>query len=309
MRTSLAGAPWPSLAGLALVAACGGGPAGPWAVDGPVLRTWLESPADAGGILVVQLEVEADAEWDLSEPEVRGLTFQPKGEPRVEQIGERVVLTERFTYGGPEGMYEIPALVATWTGPSGEGTLRSEPIWVDLAVEPPREGELADITEPPVVWTVPWGALSVVGALGMLLAGGLVVAFRNAGRQVVPKIRRLPPDTRALHAWAEACADPGLDDFGKALAISRIFRAYAEEVLGFPAAAWTTSEILVHLGRMDHLPEGNIPRARRLLRATDRVKFADAVARAELFEDLEADLRGFLESTRPRYWDPEEGAA
>jgi hypothetical protein len=39
------------------------------------------------------------------------------------------------------------------------------------------------------------------------------------------------------------------------------------------------------------------------------VKFADAEARAELFEDLEADLRGFLESTRPRFWDPEEGVA
>jgi len=275
---------------------------------GPALRTWLESPADAGGILAVQLEVPADAEWDISEPKVRGLTFQRKGEPRVERIGDRVVLTERYTYGGPEGTYEIPALVGTWTDPSGKGTLRSDPIWVDLAVDRPQVGELADITEPPRVWTVPWGALSLAGGLGLLLAGGLFIAFRNAGREVVPQRRPLPPDVRALYAWIEARDDPDLDDFGKALAISRIFREYTEEVLGFPATAWTTSEIIEHLGGMDHLPEGNIPRGRRLLRATDRVKFADAEARAELFEDLEADLRGYLASTRPRHWDPEEGA-
>ena len=58
---------------------------------------------------------------------------------------------------------------------------------------------------------------------------------------------------------------------------------------------------------MQHLPEGNMARARRLLRATDRVKYAELRPGQDFFEDLEADLRAFVGSTRPRTWE-DEGA-
>lgn len=285
---------------LLLALACGGGEV-PWTTR-PGLRTWLEDPGEDGGTLVVQVEVPAEAEYSVPDPAVPGLELERVDEPRVEQVGDRVVVTERWTYSGPPGTYEVPPLELTYTGPGGEGTLTAEPLWIDLATEPPRSRELADITDPPRVLTVPWGPLSIAGGLVALGAGGLFLAFRTRGPAAVSETRE-PPDVRALKAWEAARRDPSLDDHDRALAISRIFREYAEEVLAFPATAWTTSEIVAHLGEMSHLPEGNVPRAKRLLRATDRVKFADAEAREELFDELDADLRGFLGSTRPRRWE------
>ena len=91
-------------------------------------------------------------------------------------------------------------------------------------------------------------------------------------------------------------------DFEKAQALSSIFRDYTEAALGFPASAWTTTEILEKLRSMVRLTEGNVPRARRLLRAPDRVKYAEQVPGRDFFEDLDAALRAFLGSTRPHTW-------
>ena len=95
----------------------------------------------------------------------------------------------------------------------------------------------------------------------------------------------------------------------KAKALSSIFRDYAEAVLSFPASAWTTTEILEKMRSMSHLAEGNVPRARRLLRATDKVKYAEHRPGEDFFEDLDADLRAFVGSTRPHAWKPDAGGA
>ena len=129
------------------------------------------------------------------------------------------------------------------------------------------------------------------------------MAFGHTRSRPVPEVPAEPPDTVAIRAWEAVRADEALDDERKAQALSRIFRDYTEAALGIPAVAWTTTEILGHLGRMANLPEGNVPRARRLLRATDLVKFAEKKPGTDFFEDLDADLRAFVGSTRPTRWD------
>ena len=162
--------------------------------------------------------------------------------------------------------------------------------------------ELADIAEPPRIWTVPWRVILVgVGLLGTVSLG-IYLAFRVTRRGEAVELPPEPPDVAALRAWDRVRRDPALDDLARSLALSQIFREYTEVVLAFPATAWTSTEVLARLTGMQHLPEGNIPRARRLLGATDRVKFAGERGTEQLFEDLDSDLRGFVGSTRPRAW-------
>jgi len=287
---------------LLALAACTGGQAP--VTDAPaVVRAWLDgAPGAAGGVVVVQVEADAAVSLELDEPEVAGLEFREHGEARVEDLGQRVLVTRRYRYDGAEGSYEIPGVTVRWTGPEGEGEANSSPLFVDLGVEFPRPGEPADIVSPGRVWTVPWPPWWVVVVAGLGSAGGLVALNWLTNRPAAP-VPAVPPDIAALRAWEAVRADRTLSDHDKAVAISRIFREYAQAVLSFPAEAWTTSEILVHLGQLHHLPEGNVPRARRLLRATDRVKFAEARAGSDLFEELDADLRAFVATTRPHRWE------
>ena len=100
------------------------------------VRTWVESHTDAGGVLVVQIEADADVEVDVPEPFAQGLAFQPQGDARVERVGGHTVVTQRWTFAGDKGMYEVVPLEALYTGPDGTGVLRSEPLWIDLGVAP-----------------------------------------------------------------------------------------------------------------------------------------------------------------------------
>ena len=75
--------------------------------------------------------------------------------------------------------------------------------------------------------------------------------------------------------------------------ISRIFREHVEAGWGLLRPLDHPRD-LDHLQGLQHLQSGNVPRAKRLLRATDRIKFADAKAALELFDELDAALRGFV---------------
>lgn len=261
----------------------------------PGVRTWIDGAGPSGGAVVVQVVAPAEVRVDVGAPAAPGLEWAPDGAPRVERAGELQVITARWTYRGPKGHYEVSGPDAAW---AGGAPLRPSPLFVDVGVEPPREGELADIEEPAAVWAFPWMAAAGGAGLLALLGGGVWLAFRPGPPAPPPPLD--PPDVRALRAWEAARRDPALDDHARALAISRIFREYTEEVLAFPATSWTTSEILTHLAGLARLAEANGPRARRLLRATDRVKYAEAGTTAELFEQLDGDLRAFVDSTRPR---------
>jgi hypothetical protein len=266
------------------------------------LRVFMGPSKPGGGTLIVQAEYAAEGQVRLPDPEVDKLQFEPDGEALAEQVGDRNVLTQRYVFRGPAGSYEIPPLVATWTreGESFEASSRS--VFVDLDTKPPREGELADIVEPPALWRLPWAPILLVGAL---FAGGLLIAFRPRRVRELPPVLPDPPDVLALAAWDEVRLDPSLTIDDKAREVARIFREYVEAVLGFEASSRTTSELLAHLQSLQHLPEGNVPRARRVLRAADRVKYAEDRPREDIagwLAELDADLRAFVESTRPSSW-------
>lgn len=267
------------------------------------IRTWIDGEVTAkGGTLVVQSLYDPAGTLDLPQPQVQGLTFE-QGDVRVEQVGDHEVVTQRFAFTGQKGSYEITALTADWRGPEGEAfTAVATPVFVDLGVEPPDVGEPEDIVEPAPVRTIPWAVLGG-GALAVaLFGGGLAVAFGPTRKRALPEVPPEAPDVVAIRAWEAIRASTELDDYAKAQHLSKIWREYTEAVLGFPASAWTTTEILGHLRGLAHLPEGNVPRAKRLLRATDRVKFAEHDPERDFFDDLDADLRGFVDSTRPRNW-------
>ena len=284
------------------LAACGV-PSPPPAEVAPVeARAWLEEAGDRGGTLVVQVAYDPAGRVSWTEPAVDRLSFTESGSPQRERIGAREVVTTRWTFTGAPGSYEIPALVASWSGEHGPVEASTSPLFVDLGVPPlGRDGELADLDEPGRVWDIPWGAVAVGGGVSALLLGGVGLALWR-GRAPAPPVPVEPPDVRVLRAWDAIRGDASLSDEEKATRLSGLFRDYVEEVLGFPATAWTSSEILDRLGLLAHLPEGNLPRAKRLLRATDRVKFAGVRAGADLFAEGDADLRAFVASTRPRAW-------
>jgi hypothetical protein len=226
--------------------------------------------------------------------------------PRTEHIGDRDGGSQGFTFRGKAGSYEIPPLVATWTGPDGTPhDAQTDRLFLDVDKDPPKVGELADIVEPPKVRRVPWVPILGVAAV---LGAGLVVAFlprRSKQPEAGPPV---PPDVACLRAWDAVRHDPALDLADKARELSVLFRIYVEAVFGFEATARTTSEILAHLRELRHLPEGNVTRAQRVLRATDRVKFAEERPAADWIAELDADLRAFVASTRPRTWSAEPEA-
>jgi hypothetical protein len=286
------------------VLACSSLPEGPTGLEPVTVSMWIDGQVTSGGgALVVQTSFDRDGELSPPVPTAQNLTFEPDGPPVVEQVASHQVVRQRYVFRGKQGSHEIPPLIATWTGPDGqEEQAETAPVWVDMGVDAPDVGELVDIVEPPTVWTIPWVPLAAVAGTGLLFVGGVAFAFTRPRRErevvVVPEA----PDIVAIRAWEAVRSDEAMAPEEKAEALSRIFREYVESVLAFEATAWTTTEILGRLAGMGHLPEGNVPRAKRLLRATDRVKFAEATPESELFDDLDADLRAFVGTTRPTAW-------
>lgn len=259
------------------------------------VRSWVNDVSAVGGTLTGQVVAPTTENLQLAPPVSEGLSFEPLGDARVERAGQSVVLTQQWTFSGDKGSYRIDGPAAMW-GDDGQAIAPS--LFVDLGVDAPREGTLADITDPTQVDPFPVVAVAVGSGVALLFIAGVWFAMR-ARPSEIPKAD-LPPDAVALRAWDKVRRDPTLSDHDRALAISGIFRTYAEAVLAFPATAWTSSEILRYLEGLPHLSQANMPRAKGLLRATDRVKFADEAATGELFERLGADLEAFVQSTRPQ---------
>ena len=291
---------------MGLLAACTGSvpeDAGLGTVDPPVeVRVLLQgAPRPGGGKLVVQTEYDTQGQVEVPTPTAEGLTFEPDGPPTMEALGPRDVVTQSYVFKGRPGHYEVPPLVATWSSHNGsdEVTAESLSLFFDIEVDPLSVGPLADIEEPAALRSFPWVPVVSIGAV---FAVGLLVAFWPRGRREEEEAAPLPPHAVALAAWEAVRANPDLSDEDRARELSVIFRTYAEDALHFEASAWTTSEILVHLRGLEQLPDGNVPRAKRMLRATDKIKYAEERPTGELIEELDADLRAFIDATRPRVW-------
>ncbi len=259
----------------------------------------LERPPEGGGgVLVVRVEHDQDLDVELPTPVASGLEFELLAPPTIEVLGESNLVTQRFRFSGSRGHYEVQPLEVAYPGPDGQpATAASDALFLDLGTDPVRsDEEMADIVES----SDPRGGYGwlIGGIVGVLVAVGFAFWPRRQTQEVA-KRPPLPPHLAALHAWEAVRADPERSDEEKARELSVIFRRYVEAVLRFEATAATTKEIVDHLQGLARLPEGNVPRAKRLLRATDRIKFAEERPTDELVAELDADLRAFVDATRP----------
>ena len=293
-----------TLCGLALLG-CGTAPVVQMPQEsGSTISSRFEATDGQGGVLGVHIAVPPGAVPQVPEPSAEGLSLQPMGVMDQEQVGSRQLLTWRWSVSGSAGSYEIAPIELRIVGL--EGAVDSAPsLFIDLEVEPPREGEWVDISDPDVVRVIPWAWLFGVGTVATLSLAGFVWAFRRPRLPVVVEVPEEAPDIVVLRGWASVHQDDRLDDYTKALALSRLFRDYLEAVLAFPATAWTTTETVAHLRELAHLDAEHVPQARRLLRATDRVKYAETKPKEDLFEVLTQDLFAFVDATRPHRWDEE----
>ena len=116
-----------------------------------------------------------------------------------------------------------------------------------------------------------------------------------------------PADLIALRSWRAVLADSNLDDHARALRLSEVFRGYLEAVHPLPATALTTREIVAAIYADGLVPGALLDRARRLLSATDLLKFARRGGGIEFFHQLDGGFLAYVAATRPRGVEPSEG--
>jgi hypothetical protein len=209
--------------------------------------------------------------------------------------GEREV--HQFSLTGPSGSYVLEPVEIEFSRSDGESRKReSARLFFDVGPEGLRS-ELEGFAELPPLKENPWPKRFVWAGLGFLLAAALLFWWWKRPRKPVPVLPPIPPDQEALAAWAIVWNDPDLDDHGRALLLSQIFRRYVERVFQLPASAFTSMEVLDQLS--SDLSEHHLGQSRRLLGATDRIKYARRGGGQALFESLDTDFRELIEATKP----------
>lgn len=219
---------------------------------------------------------------------------------RDETIGANVVRTVQVKLTAQPGQHVLDHVCVAFEDGAGAPAC-AEPIYLDVGQKPDRTG-MADIVDPSALSRVSTTLVGLAVAtflsvLSLLYAGRALWRRRPAPRIV--EVAAEPAHIVAWRSWEAVRDDRTLSDFDRAFALSEIFRTYAEAALAFPARANSTSETLEHLESLTALPRTNLPRAKRLLRATDRVKYAEVPPDERFFAELEDDLRGFIDATRP----------
>ncbi len=268
-----------------------------------VVTTLASKQVPEGEPLLLTVSIRWALDWqpDLAgtEPQVEGLSATLVEERTLD--GERARSLQVWELKGPAGSYILPPLSVTFAGPEGtERTMESAPLYADIGTEGPRS-ELGPMLLAPVPESMAWWPFALAGALGTLgLGAWWWRRRRDSGPVLAPPI---PPDVAALAAWEALQADPSLDDHARAVALSALFRRYLEQVLAVAATTATSREIL---GALD-LPETLQQPTRRLLTATDLIKFARRGGGHALFTELDADLRLIIDVTRPVPVPVEEG--
>ena len=268
--------------------------------DADVRMELDQNEVQQGEPLQVRLQLlQADGvELHVGEPAAEGLEASLEDE-RVERFDGWSVTTRSYLLRGEPGSYVVALQQATAHHPDGrEEVLEPAPLFADIGVQGPTselEGLLLSEPPEPPAWPLPL-------ALGALLAGLLALAVRTwrRGRRKALAQRPLePPDVLAFRAWAAVLDDPELDDHGRALGLSEVFRTYLEAIHAWPATALTTREITDALYREGLVSAPLLDRARRLLTATDLLKFARQGGGDRFFQDLDQDFRAYVMATRP----------
>lgn len=199
----------------------------------------------------------------------------------------------------------VPAAEGTWdlSGEDGSyivtvkpgGDAASVRVFLDIGVEGPTGGEMDGLSAlpppPPPVW--PWVVGGAAAAAAVVAAGAWAW---SRFKPVPPPPNPDPPDVIARRAWAALRARDDLGSEDVARAMSEIFRTWIDSAWGFPATRRTTREILDNLA--GSLTAVELDASRRLLMATDLVKFAERSEHADLFQKLDADFEGLVRPVR-----------
>lgn len=198
-----------------------------------------------------------------------------------------------------------PAAEGTWdlSGDDGSYIVSVKPggdapavrVFVDIGVEGPTGGEMDGLSAPPPppppMW--PWVVGGAAATAAVVAAGAWAWSrFKPAPPPPNPD----PPDVIARRAWAALRARDDLGSEDVARAMSEIFRTWIDAAWGFPATRRTTREILDNLA--GSLTAAELDASRRLLMATDLVKFAERSEHADLFQKLDADFEGLVRPVR-----------
>ena len=210
----------------------------------------------------------------------------------------------RFT--GSAGSYEVLPLTVSWLLDGVRGSASSYSLFFDHELHATPPGELVDIVEPDVRAGTSW--LMLLGALGLvgLVGWGVVTAFRKeAEDDSDDEESPVPPHEVALKRWRAVLDNDTMSVDEKAVELSALFREYLEAQLHFPATAWTTTQTMEHLAQLVYLEEKHLKAAKRILRATDWVKYAEISTHDEALRALDSDLSGFIDATKPHYWESE----
>ncbi|MFH1470058.1 MAG: hypothetical protein ABIO70_37080 [Pseudomonadota bacterium] len=301
--------PRAALGVLALVlAGCGSDLLPPLARPDADVRLELEArQVDAGQPVqaVVQIQQADGITLDVGSPAADGLEAQLTDE-RSEPFDGWSLTTRRYELTGEEGSYVVQLPTVTVTHPDGQQeALTVAPVFVDIGVKGPSsqlEGLLVPAPPPPPTW--PW-VLGTGVLIGLGVAGGAWV-WRHR-RRSLRRVAAEPADLVARRAWKAVLADRKLDDHARALQCSEVFRVYLQAVHPIPASALTSREIEQAIYARGLVPGALLDRARRLLQATDLLKFARRGGGPEFFYALDQDFQAYVEATRPRPVEPREG--
>lgn len=250
-----------------VAAACG---APERVAEAPPAAVWAEARKVASGT-PVRVHAPEGSTVESSEPEL--VPTQVDG--------------TTWDVSGPDGSY-----IVSVTPPAGAAVR----LFLDVGVDGPTGGEMADLAplpDPPPSM-LPWVAAGLVGLAAVVVGGRRLV--RALEKPLPPPIPD-PPHIVAQRAWAALRQRADLADEAIAAEMSTIFRAWISATLEFPAEQRTTREILDNLAGTFTAAE--LDAARRLLMATDLVRFADRSERPNLFTKLDGDF-GLVVTPRAR---------
>jgi len=256
----------------------------------------------AGEPVVLEERLEWAAGWTAPEVPIAvdGLSVELL-EDREEGDGARRWRVRRFALSGQNGSYFLPAASLRFQGP--EGAYRDVPaaaVDFDIGVDGPSS-DLAGLLSPPAEDPVRWKIWVLIG-LGLIakaiFSWWVWKRWKRWRARPSPPVPLPAPDVEALAAWEELQADPTLNDHARALGLSRIFRRYLERSLeGVLASTWTQREILQAL-KGKELDQALLARSKKVLSATDALKFARRGGGQAFFDELDKDLRRVIEQTR-----------
>lgn len=286
---------------LAVLAGCGDSLLPPLARPDADVRLELEArKVDAGEpvMATVQVVQAEGVELRVADPAAEGLEVDLE-EERTEPFEGWSLTTRRYALRGAPGSYVIALAGAVALHPDGhEEQLEVPPTFVDIGVQGPSselEGLVMPVPPQPPIW--PW-VLAAGVLLGLSMAGALWLWRRRA--RVMRRVSADPPQVIALHAWQVVLRDRSLSDHARALQLSEVFRRYLEAVHPMPATALTGREICDAIYQDGMVPGALLDRARRILMATDLLKFARRGGGVEFFHELDQDFQAYVQATRPR---------